>query len=69
MMLSSGANHDPSVFKDADKFIPGRENATCPAHSGRSTNVMIGSGFINSLACQDPRRRGCCRGITILASS
>ncbi|OLP87424.1 hypothetical protein AK812_SmicGene31349 [Symbiodinium microadriaticum] len=27
MMLSSGANHDPSVFKDADKFIPGRENA------------------------------------------
>ncbi|CAE7730608.1 unnamed protein product, partial [Symbiodinium sp. CCMP2456] len=27
MMLSSGANHDPSVFKDAHKFIPGRENA------------------------------------------
>eukprot|EP00439_Symbiodinium_sp_Y106_P074777 s367_g14.t1 len=27
MLLSSGANHDPSVFQDADKFIPGRENA------------------------------------------
>lgn len=27
MLLSSGANHDPQIFKDPDDFRPGRENA------------------------------------------
>ena len=68
MLLSSGANHDPSVFQDADKFIPGRENATCPAHYAIS-NYVIDCGFLNSLAYQDLRQKGSCRGITIRASS
>ena len=31
MMLSSGANHDPQIFKDPHDFRPGRENACTSA--------------------------------------
>ena len=30
MLLSSGVNHDPQIFKDPDDFRPGRENVSYP---------------------------------------
>ena len=34
MLLSSGANHDPQIFKDPDDFRPGRENVSYQNRDG-----------------------------------
>ncbi len=47
MLLSSGANHDPQIFKDPHDFRPGRENACTSAMNCHSDVWCFAKLFLN----------------------